>query len=837
MSASGTQPRARSRERRIIERPRLLRVLDETETRTILLVAPAGYGKTILLRQWVKSLSGAMCLTLTRGHRDVATLADDLVAALSPGEEETRFVREYVRARGNPQKAARAVGKVLAQLVAKRRPQWIVFDDYHELGDSAETTEVIEELLEVTATRFLIASRTRPAWATSRRIVYGDVAEIARDSLAMNAEESKRLLGRRPDVDDLIRQSEGWPAVLGLASSARAFSAPGEALPAALYDYFAEELFRAVPEAIRGRLSELALASDLSYDSLEARFGDRARQIVDEARELGFMSLGKSLELHPLLREFLLEKLAETANFEAAVREAVADAVAKESWDRAFELILRFKIHDQVEAVLEAGYRPLIRSGRLGTLSSFASTVRAAPTFPPPIVDLVEAEVALRDGDFGLASEIAKRIIERIPPAHSLVSRPHAIVGQSAYVRGDLDTAEASFRRAHKTACKDSDEAEALYGWVLASLQGEHGDVSWIVSLLASRRHLSPLDLLRHSIVELARRHFAEGFADEVLIAEGLHVLDQAEDPRTRSSFLTTAAYFSALAGDYPKASGLVSAAIGEIDAYDLEFARPYAWWTTALIELGLRRFGGCERALQRVEDAARDRPLGFHILNARTLRARLALQSGQAAIARDLVAPRDSEATIPCIYAEFHATRALILAATGEVEKATTEARAAEKMSMAVETRVLSKTAQAIVEVKEGKQAAASELWTLAETLNVWDPVIAGCRASPELATALLREQNAKVRLATLYAASNDHALARQAGLRTRSNKSPAQILSPREFEVLELLARGFRNKDVAQALIISPSTTKVHVRHILEKLGVRSRSEAVARLQMFNR
>jgi DNA-binding NarL/FixJ family response regulator len=43
--------------------------------------------------------------------------------------------------------------------------------------------------------------------------------------------------------------------------------------------------------------------------------------------------------------------------------------------------------------------------------------------------------------------------------------------------------------------------------------------------------------------------------------------------------------------------------------------------------------------------------------------------------------------------------------------------------------------------------------------------------------------------------------------------------------------LARGFKNKDVAQALVISPSTTKVHVRHILEKLGVRTRTEAVAR------
>jgi len=51
-----------------------------------------------------------------------------------------------------------------------------------------------------------------------------------------------------------------------------------------------------------------------------------------------------------------------------------------------------------------------------------------------------------------------------------------------------------------------------------------------------------------------------------------------------------------------------------------------------------------------------------------------------------------------------------------------------------------------------------------------------------------------------------------------------------------LELLARGFKNRDVAKALVISQSTTKVHVRHILEKLGVRSRTEAVARFTSEN-
>jgi DNA-binding NarL/FixJ family response regulator len=47
--------------------------------------------------------------------------------------------------------------------------------------------------------------------------------------------------------------------------------------------------------------------------------------------------------------------------------------------------------------------------------------------------------------------------------------------------------------------------------------------------------------------------------------------------------------------------------------------------------------------------------------------------------------------------------------------------------------------------------------------------------------------------------------------------------------MEVLRLLARGCSNKEIAQHLQIVEDTVKVHVRHILSKLGVQSRTQAV--------
>jgi DNA-binding NarL/FixJ family response regulator len=54
---------------------------------------------------------------------------------------------------------------------------------------------------------------------------------------------------------------------------------------------------------------------------------------------------------------------------------------------------------------------------------------------------------------------------------------------------------------------------------------------------------------------------------------------------------------------------------------------------------------------------------------------------------------------------------------------------------------------------------------------------------------------------------------------------------LSPREREVLELLARGYLYKEIAEALHISVPTVNTHIRRIYEKLHVRSRSQAVAK------
>jgi LuxR family maltose regulon positive regulatory protein len=71
------------------------------------------------------------------------------------------------------------------------------------------------------------------------------------------------------------------------------------------------------------------------------------------------------------------------------------------------------------------------------------------------------------------------------------------------------------------------------------------------------------------------------------------------------------------------------------------------------------------------------------------------------------------------------------------------------------------------------------------------------------------------------------------QDGLAPTSGARILNALSPRETDILTLIADGLSNKEIARSLDIGPETVKSHLKSVFTKLGVEKRAQAVSRAQ----
>src|SRR5262245_50125204 len=132
-----------------------------------------------------------------------------------------------------------------------------------------------------------------------------------------------------------------------------------------------------------------------------------------------------------------------------------------------------------------------------------------------------------------------------------------------------------------------------------------------------------------------------------------------------------------------------------------------------------------------------------------------------------------------------------------------------------------------------------SSALENLADVKEIGTPVIALLTDTNHAADAwnagavglLLRDTDADQLLSALDAVAQglmviDPQLASELPRSERPSEAPAEALTPRELEVLQLLAEGLPNKTIARRLSISEHTVKFHLNAIMSKLGAQSRT-----------
>jgi LuxR family maltose regulon positive regulatory protein len=835
---AGIETAVEAARRYIIKRPRLTRLLDNANARALMLIAPAGFGKTTLAREWVAERPHVWHRGTT-ATADVAALLAGLSKSLSEVIPETgvRAVNR-MHATGTAEQDVDILADLFAQDLADwPEDTWLVFDDYQFAMEARAPERLIDLLLRKTPIRMVLTSRKRPTWATARRLLYGEVYELGRTDLAMDHDEAAEVLSHRKDAPaaGLVALAEGWPAVIGLAALTDEFDLPEGGLPHALYDYFAEELFQAAEADIQEGLCRLALAPSLGEGVAEFLLGKDAAEVISVGVRLGFlaMRLG-SIELHPLLRAFLDTKTRDLPGIQEDAKQLAFHLAEQGSWDDAFTLVELYFSERLFVEILELGLSTMLAEARTATLARWVELAEGQKV-DSPIVDLAEAEMAFHQGDRRKSKALALRAARGFGDDHRMASRAYYIAGTRARMDYLNREARAHYNKALETASTTADRRDATYGDLIVSLDVSSPDASERLAHLLKLNDGTAVGDVRSALGQLLfgiRTGNLEGIGE--LMDSSAHLIPRLTEPHLVSSFYFCHAFLAALQGRYKAA--LEEALKCERYAQDVQlpFVIPHALLVRAMAELGLRHFARSSRVLDRIDRCIVESGDIFHQVEARLVRARLLIAQGLASRAMESLDDPPMRFPFAGEHAEYLATLGLAHTCAGEARKALRLARQARDKAQTVEVRSLTACTEAIAaltnESKEAEDIVHSTVGTVLQAGGI-DSFVTAYRGHPPLLTAAGKASAYADVLSSIVDQARDWALAKSTALPSALGRGGASPVSRREREVLDLLAQGLRNKEIASALFISEGTVKVHVRHILEKLDVKTRTEAAVR------
>lgn len=348
-----------------VPRTLLLRRLQDEGRPVLLVVAPAGYGKSTLVHQWLNALHRPAALVeLTTQHDDPVLLWSRLAPALADLAAKSAGGPSAVPGTvGEGTRAASSVADSLAQLNRTAAGAVLVLEDLHHLRRQ-ETVEGLQQLVLAAGPglRLAITSRRDPPLRLSRLRAAARISDVRLLDLAFTGQETAAYLAGELAVplDDasvaaVHRATEGWPVAVCLAGAALVQSNDPEQLTlrAAATDrhvseYLMEEVLDAMPEQVRSLAVDVSLLP--SWSALDAQRltgrGDCDLQL-ERLAELSLLHPApqRRVRFHDLVRHELRLQLLRADPHRAVTLSAVATEI----------LLERGEVGAAVRCALDAG--------------------------------------------------------------------------------------------------------------------------------------------------------------------------------------------------------------------------------------------------------------------------------------------------------------------------------------------------------------------------------------------------------------------------------------------------------------------------------------------------
>ena len=886
---------------RVVPRPRLTERLNEGLHRKLTLIsAPAGFGKTTLLGEWLAGCGRpAAWLSLDEGDNDPTRFLAYLVAALRT--VATDIGEGVLGALQSPQPppTETILTALLNEINAIPDNFVVVLDDYH-LIDARPIDDALAFLLEHLPPRMhlVVATREDPHLPLSRLRVRGQMSELRAAYLRFTPSEAAEFLVgvmglslSAEDIAALEDRTEGWIAGLQLAALSmrgredvagfiRAFAGDNRYV----VDYLVEEVLQRQPERVRSFLLQTSILERLSGPLCDAVTGREGSNALLEALERGNLFVVPLddrrhwFRYHHLFADVLRARLMEEQPDRAPTlhrhasewyerngspTDAIRHALAAEDFERAAGLV-ELAALEMLGSSQETLYRRLMALpdevvrvrpvlsvyyafallGRGGfeafdahlrdaerwlATSAETSERREAPSVEMVVVD----EVAFRSlpgtiavarayhagalGDVFCAADHARRALDLLPDDdHLWRGAAASLLGIAYWTSGDLEAAYRSFADGVSHQQMTGQVRFQIAGtYILADIRIAQGRLNEAVrtyeqSLQVATEQGEPVWGTANLYVGLSELHRERGdleAAKQHLLRSkelGEHVVGL---PETRYRWYVAMARIKEAQGDLDAALDLLDEAERQyVESPDPD-VRPVAALKTRvwvaqgrLTEaLGWTR----ERGLPADDDLSYLREFE-HITLARVLLARY-----------------KSDREERYIHEAMELLERLLIAA-----------EEGGRMGSVIEILVL----QALAHEAQGDSPAA--LVPLERALSLAEPegyvrifVDEGLPMARLLYEALSQgvESDYIRRLLAAFPVAESE---QTASSPMRGSKSElVEPLSERELEVLQLIAEGLTNQEVATRLYLSLHTVKVHARNIFTKLAVKNRAQAVAR------
>ncbi len=880
----------------LIDRPHLLARLDRGIKRRLTFIsAPAGFGKTTLASAWLQNLGRlAAWLSLEEADSHPVSFVRYVVAALQVlAPDACKATLGLFQLPSLPPVDLVAT-TLINDIGGIPDPFVLVLDDYHAIQDGA-VHRVVARLLDHMPRQMhlVIITRQDPPLPLARLRARGEINEIRAGDLRFNRKEAQHLLEQTVGeklseevVAALESRTEGWAAGLRLAALSmrgktdhayfvRAFSGCNRSV----VDYLADEVISRQPPAVQLFLMRTSVLNRFCAFLCDAVAGDietlgSSQEVLDrlERSNLFLVPLDDErgwYRYHHLFQDLLYQRLQQfTSRQEIAslrtrasrwladhgyIEEALQYALDAGDVGGAAQLVER-NIHQllnrdqwpQLEKWLqmlpedEVLQRPALILGRAWVLHFRAqwpgvvSMLRQAESVLDSRegeldqtvlrslrgeIDILWSHIFYWEGSTARCIEFAQRALERLP--------------QQLYVRG---FAMSTLGLAYQAAGRGRDAVQVIH----RAIDGEKMPKSIYDSRLLLALAVNYLAMADLGAVERVAQHLLqwslEGqFLVSLCWANTLLGMVGYE----RNHLEAAARHFSAVIDNCHRTNNYSLA--NHYSLRDSLFGLALTYQAQGWVDK-------VSRVVNQLYAFALETGNVNHLPVIQSFQARIALLQGNAGPGLSWL--RGTEVVIdnrPMHTFEIPAlTKVKVLLADG------TEAslrEAGEVLGRLLKTAEAQHNTRVIIEilalqalVMDARGRTGESLTVLQKALQMAAPgglVRTFLDLGPPVAGLILRFPAAQ-RTPFMRKLLDAFHGAGAAGRGEVQEMPPGrggmvEPLSGRELEVLKLIGRRFSNKEIAQKLVISPGTVKLHTINIYRKMNVHSRREAMQRAQAF--